>query len=453
MNLSTPSEPKIYSVSAITAVLKDRLEDIPRVVVEGEVSNFKPAGNSRHLYFTLGDEGAKLGAVFFAFNQVRQGEIPEIENGGRVRVTGRFTLYAPSGAYRISVEHLELCDGEGDLRKRFEALKAKLTAEGLCDPSRKRPLPLLPKRIGIVTSPTGAAIRDILQVLNRRYPNLHIIISPCRVQGAEAVEEIAQAIEKLNRHFGPDSEEPLDAMIVGRGGGSLEDLWCFNEERVARAVVASRIPVISAVGHEPDVAITDFVADIRAATPSVAAEIICGKKEDLETALYNSKQRLLNALRMSYRNARDRVQAFERNPILTNPTRALETLAQQIESLNLRLAYAQESRLTAAGQHIQRHELALERLGAEFFPKATQRLADINTRLLFAVNRAVENAAAGLHARELQLEAYNPLAVLQRGYALVTTPNGKTVTTATTLTSGDDVTLRFADGTHEATIR
>lgn len=447
-----PSEPRIYSVSAITAVLKDRLEDIPRVTVEGEVSNFKPAGNSRHLYFTLGDESAKLGAVFFAFNQARQGELPKVENGSRVRVTGRFTLYAPSGAYRISIEHLELCDGEGDLRKRFETLKEKLHTEGLCDPSRKRALPLLPKRIGIVTSPTGAAIRDILQVLERRYPNLHIIISPCRVQGSEAVEEIARAIELLNRHFGPDSAEPLDAMIVGRGGGSLEDLWCFNEERVARAVVASRIPVISAVGHEPDVAITDFVADIRAATPSVAAEIICGKKEDFESTLCNAKQRLLNALRMSYRNARDRVQAFERNPTLTNPTRALETLAQQIESLNLRLAYAQESRLTAARQQVQRCELALERLGADFFPKAAKRLNDLNTRLDFAVSRAVEAAAAGLNARTLQLEAYNPLAVLRRGYALVSTPAGKTVTAAETLASGDTVTLRFADGSRTATV-
>ena len=350
--------PAILSVSGATAIIKDRLDDLPRMTVEGEVSNLRPPNASGHLYFTLGDAAARLNVTFFAFRQKAQGAVPPFANGGKVRVTGRISLYAPHGSYQLNAERLELAEGPGDLLQRFEALKCKLFAEGLCDPARKRPLPRLPRRVGVVTAPTGAAIRDILNVLGRRYPNLHILIAPCRVQGPEAAAEIAAAVALLNRAFGPGSPEPLDAMIVGRGGGSLEDLWPFNEEVVARAVAASGIPVISAVGHEPDVAITDFVADLRAPTPSAAAELICGRKEDFERALADARERLLKALRVAWAAARADLRRHASSALFRDPLHYLENRAQRLDAQEARLSRSLEGVLGAAHSGLQRHQVA-----------------------------------------------------------------------------------------------
>lgn len=440
------AEPQIYSVSGLTAIIKDRLEDLPKVTVEGEVSNLRAPNASGHLYFTLGDATAKLNVAFFAFAQKRQGTLPTFENGSKVRVTGRLSVYAPHGSYHLSIERLDLCDGTGELLKRFEALKRKLFDEGLCDPSRKRPLPKLPQRVGIVTAPTGAAIRDILNILGRRYPNLHIIIAPCRVQGQEATEEIARAIELLNAHFGPDSKEPMDAMIVGRGGGSLEDLWCFNEERVARAIVASRIPVISAVGHEPDIAISDFVADLRAPTPSAAAELLCGCKEEMEKRIAEAKDRLLKALRVSFVEKRNALRTYEQSSLFRDPQHYLENYAQRIDGLETRLNHAQERWMADAKQHLSERLLALERAGAELFPRALQRLTETSGRLELALHRACERASAHLRERNAQLTAYNPYAVLERGYALATDSEGHVLTRAEQTAFGAKVHLQLAHG-------
>lgn len=440
------ADPPLLSVSGATAIIKDRLDDLPRMTVEGEVSNLRPPNASGHLYFTLGDEGAKLNVTFFSFRQKAQGEIPRFENGAKVRVTGRISLYAPHGSYQLNAERLEVGDGTGALLLRFEALKRKLFAEGLCEASRKRPLPRLPRRVGIVTAPTGAAVRDILNILSRRYPNLHILLAPCRVQGAEATEEIARAIELLNAHFGPDSPEPLDAMIVGRGGGSLEDLWCFNEERVARAVAASRIPVISAVGHEPDVAITDFVADLRAPTPSAAAELLCGRKEDFERALADAKDRLLKALRVAYAEARNTVRRHEGSALFRDPLHALENRAQRVDALDARLVHALAEASARARKRIDAAQLALERAGAAVFPKAAQRLADRAARLDFALRRAADAAAARLATAAARLDAYNPYAVLARGYSLTTDAEGHVLTDAAHVRPGDALTVRLSKG-------
>ena len=332
--------PRVLSVSAATAIIKDRLEDLPRMTVEGEVSNLRPPNASGHLYFTLGDDRAKLNVTFFAMRQRAQGDVPRFGNGSKLRVTGTIALYPPHGSYQLNALRVDLADGAGELLLRFEALRRRLLAEGLCDPARKRRLPRLPRRVAKVNAPTGPANRDNQNILARRYPDLHILVAPCRVQGPEAAEEIARAIETLNAHFGPDSPEPVDAMIVGRGGGSLEDLWPFNEERVARAVAASRIPVISAVGHEPDVAITDFVADLRAPTPSAAAELLCGCKEDFRRALADAKDRLIKALRVAYAAARAELRRHEAAPLLRDPLRCLETRAQALDALDARLAHA-----------------------------------------------------------------------------------------------------------------
>ena len=442
----------VLSVSGATSIIKDRLDDLPRMTVEGEVSNLRPPNASGHLYFTLGDAGARLNVTFFAFRQKAQGQVPAFENGGKVRVTGRIALYAPHGSYQLNAERVELADGAGELLRRFEALKRKLFAEGLCDPARKRPLPRLPRRIGVVTAPTGAAIRDILNVLGRRYPNLHIILAPCRVQGPEAAEEIARAVERLNAAFGPGSDEPLDAMIVGRGGGSLEDLWPFNEERVARAVAASRIPTISAVGHEPDQAITDFVADLRAPTPSAAAELICGRKEDFERALAEARERLIKALRVAWAAARAEVRRLEGSALFRDPLRYVETHAQRTDALEARLAHALQGRLGDARTRLAARELALERAGAEAFPRADRRVADLSARLGFALRRAADAAASAAATRAARLEALNPYAVLRRGYSLTTDAQGRILTSADQAHPGDALSIRLAEGALRATV-
>ena len=444
--------PAILSVSGATAIIKDRLDDLPRMTVEGEVSNLRPPNASGHLYFTLGDAAARLNVTFFAFRQKAQGTVPPFANGGKVRVTGRISLYAPHGSYQLNAERLELAEGPGDLLQRFETLKRKLFAEGLCDPARKRPLPRLPRRVGVVTAPTGAAIRDILNVLGRRYPNLHILIAPCRVQGPEAAAEIAAAVSLLNRAFGPGSPEPLDAMIVGRGGGSLEDLWPFNEEVVARAVAASGIPVISAVGHEPDVAITDFVADLRAPTPSAAAELICGRKEDFERALADARERLLKALRVAWAAARADLRRHASSALFRDPLHYLENRAQRLDAQETRLSRSLEGALGAAQRRLSARELALERAGAAAFPRAQRRLADRAQRLGFALTQALDRRAAALAARAAKLGALDPFAVLRRGYALAADAAGRVLTDPAQARPGDRLTLTLAKGTLAATV-
>ena len=467
-------QPPVLSVSAATAIIKDRLDDLPRMVVQGEVSNLRPPNASGHLYFTLGDAEARLSVTFFSFRQREQGPLPPFANGSKLRVTGKISLYPPHGAYQLNAERVELADGVGDLLRRFEELKRRLYAEGLCDSARKRPLPRLPRRIGVVTAPTGAAIRDILNILSRRYPNLHIILAPARVQGPEAAPEIAAAIALLNRAFGPDSPEPLDAMIVGRGGGSLEDLWPFNEEIVARAVAASRIPVISAVGHEPDIAITDFVADLRAPTPSAAAELICGCKEDFERALADAKDRLIKALRTAYAAARAELRRHEASALLRDPLRGLEIRAQRLDAQDTRLSHALTQALADArarqvdlGHRLERllpgalaHaqtfladlRLRLERAGAEVFPPLARRLADQTARLDFALGQALAARQADLAKRQATLAALDPYAVLRRGYAIATDADGRLLTDPAQTRPGDPLLITLAKGTLPATV-
>lgn len=442
----------IRSVSEVTAIIKDRLDDMPTFIVEGEVSNLRPPNASGHLYFSLSDSAAKLNAAFFAFRQKAQGQVPKFENGDKIRATGRISLYAPNGSYHLNIERLELCDTTGELLLRFEQLKKQLIAEGLCDPARKRPLPLLPKRIGIVTAPTGAAIRDILNILNRRFPNLHIIISPCRVQGPEAAEEIAAAIQLLNQHFAPGvSDEPMDAMIVGRGGGSLEDLWCFNEECVARAVANSKIPVISAVGHEPDIAITDFVADVRAPTPSAAAELICGRKEDIERTLFDRKERLIKAMRVHFLEARAHLRECEASPLLQDPTQLLERHAQHLDAREDRLRFAMDRILATHRQRLTLRQHTLEQCGNETFHRAQDHLQTTRHHLDIALDQALKAASHRLIQHTATLKALDPAAVLQRGYALVSHTNGALVSDAATVQPGDLLTIRLAKGEVSAT--
>ena len=385
-------EQQIFSVTTLTQAIKQTLEDgFFTIWVEGEISNLATP-RSGHVYFTLKDEAAQLRAVIFksAARLVRF----ELENGMQVLLRGSLSVYEARGEYQLIVSRAEP-RGAGALQAAFEQLKRRLEAEGLFDPAHKRPIPLLPKKIGVVTSPTGAAIRDILNIVSRRFANVHVLIAPARVQGAEAPAEIVRAIEMLNRL--PD----VDALIVGRGGGSLEDLWAFNEERVARAIFASRIPVISAVGHEIDFTIADFVADLRAPTPSAAAELVVRNKADLAQTLDAQHARLKQAMR--HLLDRSRAAAAHAARRVSDPRRRVNELQQRVDDLSQRLARA--------------------------------------------MRRALERKQAQRDTQIAKLDALSPLAVLAKGYAICrNAATLRPVKRAADANVGDALLVRMLDG-------
>ncbi len=318
----------ILTVTQLTHQIRNLLEGtFPDVWVEGEVSNLT-APQSGHIYFTLKDEQAQARAVLFRSAQ-RHLKFT-LQHGMQVICRGRVSVYEPRGEYQLIVEYIEP-KGVGALQKAFEELKARLERDGLFDLRHKLPLPVLPRRIGIVTSPTGAAIRDILRVIHRRHPRVEILLFPVPVQGPDAAPAIVEAIGTFNR------EKNVDVMIVGRGGGSLEDLWAFNEESVARAIFASGIPVISAVGHETDYTIADFVADLRAPTPSAAAEMVVESEEHLRSAVHGLRSRLVLAARAGIGRARVRVDHAVR--LLGDPRKRVQEHGQRVDDLQGRLAY------------------------------------------------------------------------------------------------------------------
>jgi exodeoxyribonuclease VII large subunit len=324
---------RVQSVSEVTERIRDVLEsELRDVWVEGEISNLKIA-SSGHWYFSLKDDKAQLRAVVWK-NSARRIRF-QPKDGLKVVARGGIRVYAPRGEYQISVELLEPL-GKGSLQQAFEDLKKRLEQEGLFDPRRKRPLPLLPRRIGVVTSPTGAVVRDILRVLERRYANLEVLIYPARVQGNEATREIVEGVRTLGGMAG------LDVLMVARGGGSIEDLWAFNEEAVARALAASPIPTISAVGHETDFTIADFVADVRAPTPSAAAELVIGAKEDIEARIGGLQTRLTGAVRLRLTRTRHRVEAVTSHRVFEAERGRVRTRAQQVDDLQRRSEAALE---------------------------------------------------------------------------------------------------------------
>jgi exodeoxyribonuclease VII large subunit len=344
----------IYTVSQLTGEIKTLLEkNFEHIWVEGEISNFRQP-TSGHLYFTLKDESSQLRAVMFRMqNRLLKFEP---EDGLQVVCYGRLTVYDPRGEYQIVVDHLEP-KGLGALQLAFEQLKEKLSGEGLFDPARKRPLPTLPQKIGIVTSPTGAAIRDILQIIDRRFANVHILLYPVRVQGPGAAQEIAQAIDELGQWPG------LEVMIVGRGGGSLEDLWAFNEEGVARAIHRSPVPVISAVGHEIDFTIADFVADLRAPTPSAAAELVIGNKLELVQNLENLVWRLNQMVRTTLESWQERLGSLIHR--LTDPRKRIADQRLRLDDFSSRLATSMQQGL---GRRSERLGSKRESLFLRLFP-------------------------------------------------------------------------------------
>jgi len=396
-----PAGKKIYSVSEITREIKVLLEGrFPGVWVEGEISNTRTPG-SGHIYFTLKDEGSQLQAVLYR-SQLTRNRF-DLRDGLQVIAFGDVSVYAKGGRYQLTVAAIEP-RGLGALQLAFEQLKQRLAQEGLFAPERKKPIPLLPQRIGIVTSPTGAAIRDILTVIQRRFANVRILISPVRVQGETAAGEVAEAIDGFN------ARADVDVIIVTRGGGSLEDLWAFNEEAVARAIARSRIPVISAVGHEIDFTISDFVADLRVPTPSAAAELVIAAKSELQGTIETLSSKLSSAISERISSLRNRLRLCEKSYVFQAPRNMVRQHQQLLDEL--------ESRLQRSFQH--RIELIRNRLGA----------------------------VAG------KLESLSPLAILARGYSVIMRErDGAVVSAAAQVIHGDIVRARLHRGGFTASVR
>lgn len=420
-----PSKPpegrRIYRVSEITHLIRVALEnEFGEVWVEGEISNLRrPA--SGHLYFTLKDETAQLAAVLFRGDQPGLKFAPR--DGLKVRVYGLITVYEPAGQYQIKVRQMEEV-GAGSLQEAFEKLKKKLAAEGLFDAARKKPLPMLPRRIGIVTSPTGAAIRDMLNILSRRFPNLYILVAPVKVQGEGAAAEIAAAIDLLNERGG------LDVLIVGRGGGSLEDLWAFNEEIVARAIARSRIPVVSAVGHEIDFTISDFVADLRAPTPSAAAELVVREKAAFEEDLRVFASRLARALRQRALEFQNRLTRVERSYVFREPSNLVRQFRQRIDTL--RGAAAREVR--------------------HLLQRRQQRLDELSVRLRQQVGVWQEARLQDVRRLAAHLQAMSPDAVLARGFSITKRADGQILRDAHEVKRGERLLTHVWRGSVESEV-
>ncbi len=447
MPFAVPSESSlVFSVSELNARIKGLLEaQFPYVWVRGEISNYRvPA--SGHAYFTLKDDRSQIRAVLFRGQRTQLTFRPE--DGLAVICQGRLTVYEPRGEYQIIVDIMEP-EGLGALQLAFEQLKKKLQEEGLFDPKRKRPLPLRPQRIAVITSATGAAIRDILKVLQRSPMPLTVTILPVRVQGAEAAPQIAKAlrtVSELRDQFG------WEIVIVGRGGGSLEDLWPFNEERVARAIAQCSVPVISAVGHEIDVTISDLVADHRAPTPTAAAQWIVQRLEELERRLTDGVQRMCVAFRARLEGHRTTLSNLESR--LLDPRRRLVDWRLMVDERLDRLTRAMDNRFRL--WHLNLDHLS-ERLGRVHPAK---RLHDLHAHVQQAARKLMLSTKQDLERHRLrflgisaQLESLNPLAILNRGYSVTyKLPEGKLVRRADQLHPGDSVRVRLARGSFTATV-
>ena len=433
MNAQNPE-----TVIALTTRIKNALESsFSGVWVEGELSNVKIM-SSGHAYFVLKDSAAQISCAFFSIAK----RMPsfQVKDGVKVRLHGDVSVYEPRGSYQLIVRSMELA-GLGDLMVRFEALKLRLKEEGLFDQAHKRPLPLLPRKIGIVTSPTGAAIRDMLNVTRRRFANLHIVIAPARVQGAEAVPEIVAGIQLLN-----SLPEPPDVIIVGRGGGSIEDLWCFNEEAVARAVYDSKIPIISAVGHEIDFTICDFVADLRAPTPSAAAELVVGRKAEFEDALSADAKRLSQAVRHALERAQSRLDLAAGSHVFRRPESLLRQHAQHLDILSQRLSSHLNDSVSDAQGRLANATPRMTRATERALQSTRMKVQSLRADMFHSALTASAESRHILGTLKARLDSVNPLAVLARGYGIVKSASGDIIKSASQVAVGDTVTTQLRDG-------
>jgi exodeoxyribonuclease VII large subunit len=429
---------RIWPVRALVSQVRELIEqEYGDIWVEGEISNYRPAP-SGHLYFTLKDANAQLPIVLFRRQAMLLRFRPE--DGLHVLVRGRVSIYEQRGQMQLVAETMEPL-GAGSLQLAFEQLKRRLKAEGLFEADRKRPLPAFPRTVGIVTSPTGAVIRDFLNIVGRRHSGLSVLVFPVSVQGDQAPAEIENAIDELN------AGNLVDLIVLARGGGSLEDLAAFNSERVARSIAASRLPVVSAIGHETDFTIADFVADLRTPTPSAAAELITETQHKIAEHLANLVHRLERVARFHLLEARQRLSRLPESRIDARIAQLLHRLAQRLDDL----VFRHEAAITNQLRQHQRRVADLTAAVLRHDPRqglaqARERLQRARTRLDHSMERTLHASASSVNALGARLHALSPLAVLDRGYALVLDASGGLVRSAAQLSPGDSLTTRLADG-------
>jgi exodeoxyribonuclease VII large subunit len=438
-------ERRPWTVSEVNGQVRAALErGFSNVWVEGEIVNFV-AANSGHWYFTLHDGFSQIKAACYVRSNVRIRFQPF--DGLQVRVRGRLSVYEPKGEYQILVDSLEP-HGEGALLVAFEQIKAKLAAEGLFDDELKRDLPFFPRRIGVVTSPNGAAFHDVLNVISRRTRTVHITLIPTRVQGESAGEEIEDAIRLANSfNRGADAGERIDVLIVGRGGGSAEDLWAFNEERVARAIRASDIPVISAVGHEVDHTIADLVADRRAPTPSAAAEMVAESEAAIEQFIFERSEDLRQAINFKLLSARSELGEL-------SSARAFSELPKRVGDLRFELEDLRQRTKEAIGSRLKMSLRTLDAVSQRLSPvRLARRVADNKTRFAILRQKHASAMTGYLDARDerlkvtmASLDALSPLSVLKRGFSLVQDTKGRIVTDARAVNTDETISIRLSEG-------
>jgi exodeoxyribonuclease VII large subunit len=445
-----PAEAKALSVTQLLRRMKNLLEvQVGEVWVEGEVSNLKKQG-SGHWYFSLKDEGAQIQCAMFSARRRPGAEV--LADGTKVRVFAEASVYEARGQLQIIVQKVER-SGLGDLQAKFEALKRKLQAEGLFDAARKKPLPPFPQVIGIVTSPTGAALQDILNVLARRAPWVRPVLFPVRVQGRGAEVEIARAVEKLGEpeRYGYPR---CDVLIVGRGGGSLEDLWCFNEEVVARALAACPIPVISAVGHEIDFTIADFVADLRAPTPSAAAELAVADGAELRARLGQLRRRMERRMTERWTQARAAVDSLKRGALQRDGQRVLRESMMRVDTLRAAffqaLRGAMEKRLARLAEMRVNHRACHP---ARVLARRADHLAGLRGRMERAVDARLRRESEILARLRGMVRALGPESAFQRGFSITLTEDGSLLKSAAGAKPGDLLRTKFADGEIRSEVR
>lgn len=417
------NEQLVLEVSQVNSYIKEMLDTdglLGSLCIRGELSNYKKYPSGHH-YFTLKDGQSQLKCVMFRSSAMRLRFRPE--NGMMVQAAGRITVYPRDGVYQLYCVAMTP-EGAGDLAVAFEQLKKKLAAEGLFEPAHKKPLPAYPHRIAIITSAAGAAVHDMLRIIRHRYPLAEVKLLPVRVQGEEAAGEIAAALDYANRY------QVADLIITGRGGGSMEDLWAFNEEVVARAIYRSEIPVISAVGHEPDVTIADYVADLRAATPSNAAELCTPDQQELRQNITGAQTRMASLLSRQVKNCRAQLELRKNARVLQSPENYLADRRQTLDVLTEKLARTMANRLT----------------------KESGRLTLCRQRLNTAETAVLANERKHLETKAARLDAMSPLKVLSRGYSITENDRGAAVVSAKTLQPGEHIIVRFHQGSIDARV-
>ena len=429
---------KVFSVSELTLAIKNLLEPGFRgISLQGEISNFK-LQSSGHLYFSLKDAGAQISAAMFRSSAASMSRMPK--EGDQVIVKGEVSLYMPRGQYQIVVRSLEFL-GQGELLLKLQELKRKLQERGWFEKSHKKELPKFPKKIGVVTSPTGAVIQDILNVLNRRFSGFNLLLNPVKVQGPGSAEEIARAIEVFNEYH------LADVLIIGRGGGSIEDLWAFNEEIVAKAIYESKIPIVAAVGHETDVTIADFVADVRAPTPSAAAEMVVAEKASILKFLESTRDFLYKRVTYQIHQSRQHLEAYKRHPLLSSPSNLLEIPMQRLDDIRLDLDLSLKRFIQDKIQKIDHSKQKLSLLNPLIqIQTLSSKLQPFPARFESTMRAQITERKRSLATISEHLRSLNPKNLLKKGYSLLQKEDGSVIFSAKELKKDQSINIQLHDG-------